>query len=291
MALACVLMDVVGGSANVQKGVMDESRTVRIANRIVGANVFDSLAVAVRDLVDQTLNVEGTSDEVRKTISYPSYVPTLQRIVYDAAKEWEFDLDDDVIEDVVQAMVLDLYKNPRHKRNMLKVVGEPWKVKSAMINKMVFFNAQQFFRAERNLRKKLVHEEPPEEAEYPEMKEQQAEEVIQEMMKDLKGYIRPRVDESSYEILVAYLKAASRKGAGRVRMRRDVYPAVRKRGYDFKESRLSEKWKALKKRIVQFFEKELGKRVSDRVKQKLQVAGELDLRRRWAAWVLGGCNA
>jgi len=248
---------------------MNERRIVRIAARIVAVDLRDALTEALRDMVEKAGLTEGDNAHlIVRGMEVPSFTRGLGKVVERAGAKWGFGSQDDALDDAVQVVIEDFYRNPRHSRFLLKLRGETWKRVGVALNKMLYNNVSQVLRAESLRREKLVSDIPDE----PEGKLEPSGEMMNVMMDDLRAYVRAQSDKMGNEMLRVYLNAVKRRGTRGVQMKRDVYPVLWEKGFRVKEAQMSKEWVDLKKLVVKFFEKELGKRVSDKGKRMLRVA-------------------
>ena len=114
---------------------------------------------------------------------------------------------------------------------------------------------------------------------------------------DLRKYVvRNSKDRLTVAMLEAWTRAILRQKKLRKVHQNEVFPIVREiyEGDDVDLSRwkMKTRWDKLQKLIVNFFEKEIGRHVSRKVKEKLKMSSEDVLvyevwRRRFAMWVLG----
>jgi len=266
---------------------MNDRRIARIAALIVAVDSYDALEAVLREMVDKA-GLTKTGDEAKliaRGMEVPSFTRGLRKTVEHAGSKWGFRTGDDFIEDAVQIVVHNYLMNPRHFRYLKRLSGVPWKGVLAALNKMTWNNMSQVFRAEAVRRKKMVNDEAPETEErfVPEQDEIEAGRAFREMRRDLEKHVGQRGSKIEKAMLKEYMRAASGyRGPDGVVMKKDVYPLLWDKGFTIKEAQMSKVWLGLKKLMVEFFEDELGKRVSDKVKRMLRVS----FRMRIASWVL-----
>jgi len=116
-------------------------------------------------------------------------------------------------------------------------------------------------------------------------------EFLKESFRDLRKYVHRKFKkEWVKEMFDGWLKVALRKGADRVVMKKDVYPAIAEE-YDLSEKTMNWMWMDVKRAMVKFFQDEMDMRISDKLKRQLHLSSEGALvyeqfRRKLAAWLL-----
>lgn len=120
--------------------------------------------------------------------------------------------------------------------------------------------------------------------------------VLRETYSDMVKYLSRQLhgDDVDMGIFKSWMDAVDKYGIGKVEFKNDVYKKLDKWGYvddDIPYATAAWKWKRIRKLVSEFFEKELGMRLTDRQKKKLKLAtadvvAVEYMKRAVARWVL-----
>jgi len=110
-------------------------------------------------------------------------------------------------------------------------------------------------------------------------------------IRDLKKFMHRRIKKDwAADMFDIFLTLALKRGADNVVMKRDVYPVITEK-YGIKKTQQNNTMMQIRKLMRQFFEEEMGYRLTEKAKKKLKLSSadvityEI-LRQRLAEWVL-----